>query len=228
MNELALFAGVGGGLLGSKLCGFIPVCAVEIEPYARRVLIARQNDGSLDPFPIWDDIRTFNGKNWAACVDLVSGGFPCQAFSTVSRGRKTAKDLWCEMLRVIEEVSPPFVFSENVSKKAIEKAADDLESMGYKTRAISLGANDLGGDHRRRRYWLFAYANDKGELLRELHAKMEKLPKLQNSVWKSFPRESRVSNGMASRVDRNKALGNGQVPIVAATAFRTLVEKISK
>lgn len=56
MNELALFTGVGGGILGGKLLGWRTVCAVEIDDYARRVLLARQDDGCLEPFPIWDDV----------------------------------------------------------------------------------------------------------------------------------------------------------------------------
>ena len=47
MNELALFAGAGGGILGGKLLGWRTICAVEWDPYARDVLVARQNDGLL-------------------------------------------------------------------------------------------------------------------------------------------------------------------------------------
>lgn len=57
MNELALFAGAGGGILGGKLLGWRTVVAVEIEDYCRRVLLARQRDGLLPAFPIWDDVR---------------------------------------------------------------------------------------------------------------------------------------------------------------------------
>lgn len=56
MNELALFAGAGGGILGGKLLGWRTRCAVEIDAFARSVLLARQRDGMLDPFPIWDDV----------------------------------------------------------------------------------------------------------------------------------------------------------------------------
>ena len=56
MNELALFAGAGGGILGGHLLGWRTVCAVEWEPYAAGVLLARQNDGLLPAFPIWDDV----------------------------------------------------------------------------------------------------------------------------------------------------------------------------
>ena len=64
MNELALFAGAGGGILGGHLLGWRTVCAVEWEQYPASVLCARQNDGLLPPFPIWDDVQTFDGKHW--------------------------------------------------------------------------------------------------------------------------------------------------------------------
>jgi DNA (cytosine-5)-methyltransferase 1 len=86
MNELALFAGAGGGILGGHLLGWRTVCAVEWEPYPASVLCARQNDGLLPPFPIWDDVQTFDGKPWKGIVDVVSGGFPCQDISAAGGG----------------------------------------------------------------------------------------------------------------------------------------------
>ena len=101
MRELALFAGAGGGVLWGKLLGWHTVCAVECDPYAASVLVSRQNDGTLDPFPVWDDVRTFDGRPWRGIVDVVSGGFPCQAYSNAARGRPPARGLWPVMLRII-------------------------------------------------------------------------------------------------------------------------------
>lgn len=222
MNELALFAGAGGGILGGHLLGWRTVCAVEREPYAAGVLMQRQNDGILPPFPIWDDACTFDGTAWRGIIDVVSGGFPCQAFSTAAAGKNNAPDLWPEMRRIVADVTPRIVYAENVSAKAINAAADDLESMGYKTKAIPLSAADLGADHDRQRYWLLAYTDDAGELLREQHAKMAELPIMARGVWSCNAGGAGVSNGVANRVDRIKATGNGQVAIVAATAFAML------
>jgi DNA (cytosine-5)-methyltransferase 1 len=129
------------------------------------------------------------------------------------------------MRRVVADVTPRLVYAENVSAKAINAAADDLESLGYKTRAIPFSAADLGADHERQRYWLLAYTDDARELLREQHAKMAKLPIMARGVWGGDAGGARVPYGLANRMDRIKATGNGQVAIVAATAFAILAGK---
>jgi DNA (cytosine-5)-methyltransferase 1 len=224
LRELALFAGAGGGILGGKLLGWRTVCAVEWEPYAASVLLARQNDRLLPPFPIWDDIRTFDGFPWKGIVDIVSGGFPCQAYSTAASGKNVADDFWPEMRRVVADVAPWNVFAENVSRIAIEQAAQDLEEMGYSAQCLTLSAADMGSDHVRKRHWLFAYPDGHSKLRQPIHAKVEVLPKFCPGVWESYPNESRMDDGVAARVDRLKAIGNGQVPAVAATAFKILSE----
>lgn len=225
MNELALFAGHGGGLLASMLAGWRTVCAVEFDEYSRCVLAQRQNERHLGhSFPIWDDVRTFDGRAWRGRVDVVSGGFPCQAYSTAAAGRNNADDLWIEMRRVVADVSPRYVFAENTSAKAIDAACDDLETIGYETRAITLSAADMGGDHVRERGWLLAYADDKSKLLRGFDAEMALRSEFQNSVWKSKPVESRMDDGLAYRMERFKGTGNGQVPIVAIAALIFLAQ----
>ncbi|NBW08801.1 MAG: DNA cytosine methyltransferase, partial [Caulobacteraceae bacterium] len=113
MNELALFAGAGGGILGGHLLGWRTVCAVEWDPYAASVLLARQNDGSLSPFPVWDDVQTFDGRPWRGVVDVVSGGFPCQDISSAGRGAGIDGErsgMWSHMARIIGDVRPRYAF----------------------------------------------------------------------------------------------------------------------
>ncbi|WP_311253922.1 DNA cytosine methyltransferase [Escherichia coli] len=222
MNELALFAGAGGGILGGHLLGWRTVCAVERDVYAAQVLAQRQNDGILRPFPIWSDVCSFDGKPWRGIVDVVSGGFPCQAFSKASRGRITAKSMWPEMHRIVSEVKPRFVFAENVTKDAITIAATDLIAMGYKAKAINLSAKDMGADHIRERFWLLAYTDDESKLLRGIDAKVGVGKEFHHSVWDSYAPEPVLVDGVPFRVDRYRAIGNAQVPIVAAAAFSML------
>lgn len=226
MNELALFAGAGGGILGGNLLGWRTVCAVERDAYAAQVLAQRQNDGILKPFPIWSDVCSFDGKPWRGIVDIVSGGFPCQAFSKASRGRITAKSMWPEMRRIVSEVKPGLVFAENVTKDAITIAATDLIAMGYKTRAVQLSAKDMGADHIRERFWLLAYTDHESELLGRVNAEVGVSKKFHHSVWNTYAPEPILVDGVPFRVDRYRAIGNAQVPVVAATAFCLLANNI--
>jgi DNA (cytosine-5)-methyltransferase 1 len=222
VNELALFAGAGGGLLSSKLLGWRTVCAVEINKYRRDVLLQRQRDGILDRFPTWDDVRTFDGLPWRGRVDVVSGGFVCDSFSSAARGRHNATDLWPEMRRVVADVAPFYVFAENVSCAAIDYAADELEEMGYATKAVALSAADVGSDHIRKRYWLLAHSYRDRELRQPINAEVAELPSVLSGIWQAYPDESRVAHGMANRMERLAATGDGQVPAVAALAWRIL------
>ena len=160
MNELALFAGAGGGILGGKLLGWKTVCAVEWEPYPTSVLIARQNEGVLPPFPIWDDVRTFDGRPWRGRVDVVSGGFPCQDISAAGKGAGidgARSGMWGHMARIIGEVRPRFVFVENspmLTSRGLGRVLGDLASMGYDARWGVLGAVHAGAPHKRDRIWI--------------------------------------------------------------------------
>ncbi|HDQ4767741.1 UNVERIFIED_CONTAM: DNA cytosine methyltransferase [Pseudomonas aeruginosa] len=264
MNELALFAGAGGGILGGNLLGWRTVCAVEFEPYAASVLAARQNDGILPPFPIWDDVRTFDGRPWRGLVDVVSGGFPCQDISAAGNGAGIDGErsgLWREMARIVGEVRPRFVFVENsplLVRRGLAVVLGHLTELGYDARWCVMGAADVGAPHQRDRIWIVANASGRrrsepsgrqveqprrteaecsGEALAETCQKglpwTWSQPTRENwqqgwrvpsasRRWPAEPGMGRVADGVANRVDRIKALGNGQVPRVASTAFSYL------
>lgn len=166
MNELALFAGAGGGILGGKLLGWRTICAVEHEPYARDVLLARQNDGSLEAFPVWDDVCTFDGREWAGRVDVVSGGFPCTDISAAGKGagiEGAESGLWSEMARIVGEVRPFFVFVENspmLTSRGLGTVLGDLAAMGFDAEWGVLGAHHAGAPHKRDRIWILACDSD--------------------------------------------------------------------
>lgn len=170
MNELALFAGAGGGILGGHMLGWRTVCAVEIDRYAAGVLMARQNDGCLPPFPVWDDVRTFDGRPWRGIVDVVSGGFPCQDVSVAGPGGGldgARSGLWREFARIIREVEPRYVFVENspaLTVRGISRVLGDMAEMGYDAKWGVLGACDAGAWHKRERIWIAAHAHGTREL----------------------------------------------------------------
>lgn len=167
---MSLFAGAGGGILGAMLAGSsTTVCAVEIDPYCRRVLFARQRDGILPRFPVWDDVRTFDGRPWRGLVDVVSGGFPCQDISAAGRGAGISGErsgLWSEFARIVREVGPRYVFVENsplLTRRGLHVVLGDLAEMGFDAEWGVLGAADVGAPHIRKRIWIVATANG-GEL----------------------------------------------------------------
>lgn len=167
LRELALFAGAGGGILAGHLLGWRTVCAVEYAAYPRSVLLARQRDGMLPKFPVWDDVRTFDGKPWRGHVDVVSGGFPCQDISIAGKGDGLDGErsgLWTEMARIIGEVQPRFAFVENspmLTSRGLDRVLGDLSTLGYDAVWGVVGADDAGAPHRRERIWIVAYASSK-------------------------------------------------------------------
>jgi DNA (cytosine-5)-methyltransferase 1 len=230
LNELALFAGAGGGILGGKLLGWRTVCAVEWEPYPASVLCARQNDGLLPPFPIWDDVQTFDGHPWRGIVDVISGGFPCQDISAAGKGAGIDGErsgMWGQMVRIIHEVRPRFVFVENspmLTSRGLGRVLGDLASMGFDARWGVLGAADVGAKHKRNRIWIVAYTNNSNwwREFRGFRGLQECNQKWNSHSTFNQPEPIRMVDGVAARVDRLKAIGNGQVPLCAATAWRIL------
>jgi len=146
------------------LLGHRTVCAVEYDAYARSVLLARQNDGTFPAFPVWDDVRTFDGKPWRGIVDCVSGGFPCQDISCAGNGAGLDGErsgLWSEMARIIREVRPRYAFIENspmLVTRGLDRVLADLAAMGFDARWGIVSAADTGAFHKRERIWILADA----------------------------------------------------------------------
>lgn len=171
--ELALFAGAGGGILGSLLCGHIIIGACEIEEYPRNCLLQRQRDGILPEFPVWDDITTFRADNpecsgfFAALREIrgqlcISGGFPCQDISVSGRGgglEGERSSLWFEMERIVRDIRPRFVFVENspaLTHRGGLRVVGGLASLGYSAKWGVVGAGEVGAPQKRERIWLLA------------------------------------------------------------------------
>jgi DNA (cytosine-5)-methyltransferase 1 len=311
MNELSLFSGAGGGLLGTKLLDWRTVGYVENNTYCQQILAQRIKDGFLDEAPIFGDINGFIESGavdeYKGITDVVSGGFPCQPFSVAGKqaGEDDPRNMWPQTIEVIRRVRPRFAFLENVpgllSHGYIRRIFGDLAEAGFNARWTVLGADDVGAPHRRKRLWILAdsklYGRDhpkershkdgtqgqlgKGNEHRETvrngplqnvadsNSPREQQPTRYNkesrrwsgdsgedvadsdstglsqrrwsesvekeytraecgserqsqSSWPTEPELGRVAHGVAHRVDRIKAIGNGQVPRVVAAAWRIL------
>jgi site-specific DNA-cytosine methylase len=228
LNELALFAGAGGGILGGKLLGWRTVCAVEWEPYPASVLVARQNDGLLPSFPIWDDVQTFNGKPWRGIVDVVSGGFPCQDISAAGKGagiEGARSGMWTHMARIISEVRPRYAFVENspmLTSRGLGTVLADLAKMGFDARWCVLGAADVGAPHQRDRIWILATNTDSErwnnrisnwEKRQFLHDKNRDATQ-DKSEWQGwFSRSRQISSDVANTTQLQRDGGNNNARV---------------
>jgi DNA (cytosine-5)-methyltransferase 1 len=240
VNELALFAGAGGGLLGSILLGWRTVCAVEIDPECRASLLARQRDGILERFPIWDDVCTFDGRPWRGRVQLVSGGFPCQDISSAGTGKGLDGErsgLWVEMERIIREVEPDSVWLENspvITTRGLSRVLWDLAAMGFDARWGVFSAGDAGARHERSRFFCAAHRAGFVGSPRPWSIEQFRQPASEpfcngkdaadsESLWLAMAdARAGMDDDVARRVVRTHAIGNGQVPAVVAGAWRVL------
>jgi DNA (cytosine-5)-methyltransferase 1 len=246
LNTFHLFAGAGGGILADLLLGHNPIGACEIEPYPRDVLLARQRDGHLPNFPIWDDVCTLDGTPWRGSVDVLCGGFPCQDISAAGTRNGSQpgisgerSGLWKEYARLIREMQPKFVFAENsplLRTRGLTVVLKDLAEMGYNARWCILGADQFGAIHHRKRLWVLAsnphLQHEKWSRAKQVFriANLSGLlptgvDKNESSLRRLLTRGlCRWPNRFPSQVDRLKAAGNAQVPGVAANAFNILSE----
>jgi DNA (cytosine-5)-methyltransferase 1 len=269
------------------------------------VLLRRQRDGVLSLFPIWDDVKTFDGKPWRGKVDVISAGFPCQPFSLAGqrKGDADERNLWPDTIRIIREVRPRYCLLENVpglrSHPYFGTILGDLAASGYDCRWDCIPASACGAPHQRDRLWIVAYPRGerRQQIARGAHGdekenegrasiQADKLdgngqrdraenvadanfPRLEgrdggimqkrsgeriagasgpcgisysdgepeNGVteswsqcrdWSVEPDVGRVVNGCPFRVERLRALGNGQVPRVAEAAWSVLKLTIAK
>jgi DNA (cytosine-5)-methyltransferase 1 len=195
----------------------------------------------LPHFPIWDDVRNFDGKPWRGRIDVVSGGFPCTDIS--SAGTKKGLDgeasgLWVEMARIIGEVRPEFAFVENspnLTFYGLDRVLGDMAAMGFDARWGIIGANAIGAKHKRERIWIVAHAKSNGyrgggekRNIREANGRQggALLPKPAiSSWWETEPGMDRMADWLADRVDRVRCIGNGQVPLCAAVAWKLLTQR---
>lgn len=268
IRSIHLFAGAGGGILGDILLGHRPVCAVEWDKYCRKIIRQRQKDGCLPWFPVFGDVRGFDGSPWRNVVDVVAGGFPCQPFSLAgnNKGENDTRNMWPDTVRVIREVEPAIAFLENVPgllhHDYFGQILGDLAEIGFDAEWDVVSASQLGACHVRNRLWIFAWNRNKvvtdttgnGDVGYVGHGtvhdgdgynrgKKKKwsqdrlVPELVSGVlapekWRPKgqdvdprPLFVRMDDGMANGVDRLKAVGNGQVPCVAAFAMAMLAAR---
>jgi DNA (cytosine-5)-methyltransferase 1 len=164
MRLLDLFSGIGGfSYAAEKLVGgYETVAFCEQDEFCQQVLRKHWKD-----VPIYDDVRTIDATGLGT-IDIVAGGFPCQAVSQAGLQKATEDDrwLWDEMLRIIQDCKPRWVIGENVvglininQGILFEQVQTDLEKEGYSVQSVVIPAASKNAPHRRDRVWIIAHSN---------------------------------------------------------------------
>ena len=243
MTELRLldvFSGIGGFSYAAEriVGGFKTVAFVECEPFCQKIL-----NKHWPHVLIFDDIKTYSAEPYSA--DIITAGFPCQDISVAGKqaGIKqgTRSGLFYELMRVIRQVRPKYIVLENVAAittNGLDIVLGALAEAGYDTEWSCIRASDMGGCHRRDRWWLVAYTNSTGtqglrperqlrETCEEVTPKWRPGPELLSPAWRSYlsqPLLHRGDDGLSNRVDRLKSLGNSVVPQVATIPLQRVLE----
>ena len=166
MRHGSLFSGIGGFDLAAEWCGWENVFHCEWNTFGQKVL--------KHHFPksiSYNDITKTDFSIHRGAIDIISGGFPCQPYSTAGKrlGKEDERHLWPEMLRAIREIQPSWVVGENVrgltnwnGGLVFDEVQSDLEIEGYEVLPFLLPACSVGAPHRRDRIWFIAYSNCNG------------------------------------------------------------------
>ena len=179
----SLFSGIGGFDLAAEWAGWENIFHCEWNEFGQKVL--------KHHFPksiSYNDISKTDFNVHRGEIDIISGGFPCQPYSSAGKrlGKEDERHLWPEMLRTIREVQPRWVVGENVlglvnwnDGLVFEEVQTDLEAKGYEVQAYVLPAAGVNAPHQRYRVWFVAYSNlynDKRKV-GNINGKEERIPK---------------------------------------------------
>jgi DNA (cytosine-5)-methyltransferase 1 len=206
MRHGSLFSGIGGFDLASEWMGWENVFHCEWMEFPRKVL-----DYYWPGADSHIDICKTDFKKYEGTIDIITGGFPCQPFSTAGKRKGTDDEryLWGEMLRAIQEIKPKYVIAENVfgitnidGGLVFEQVCLDLEAEGYEVQPFIIGAASKNAPHRRYRCWFIA-TNTKCsrglQISKNIQSKKPNGEKFISTCWKW-----NVTNTSSERLSRSR------------------------
>ena len=166
LTHASLFSGIGGFDLAAEWAGWENIFHCEWNEFGQKVL-AHHFPNSKS----YHDITKTNFSIHKGTIDVLTGGFPCQPYSSAGKrlGKADERHLFPHMLRAVKEIKPRWVIGENVrglvswnEGLVFNEVYDDLESEGYEVQSFLIPAAGVNAPHQRYRIWFVAYSNDKG------------------------------------------------------------------
>ena len=162
MKHGSLFSGIGCFDLASELMGWENVFHCEWNEFGKKVLHHYWPNAES-----FDDITKTDFTKYANQIDIITGGFPCQPYSTAGKrqGKEDERHLWPQMLRAIREIKPKYIVGENVfgllnwnGGMVFDEVHSDLEFEGYEVQAVVIPAAAVNAPHGRDRVWFVAHS----------------------------------------------------------------------
>jgi DNA (cytosine-5)-methyltransferase 1 len=166
MKHGSLFSGIGGFDLASEWMGWENVFHCEWNEFGKKVLHHYWPNAES-----FDDITKTDFTKYANKIDILTGGFPCQPYSSAGqrKGKEDERHLWPEMLRAIREIKPKYIVGENVfgllnwnGGMVFDEVHSDLELEGYEVQAVVIPAAAVNAPHGRDRVWFVATNTNSG------------------------------------------------------------------
>ena len=160
MTHASLFSGIGGFDLAAEWMGWENLFHCEWNPFGQRVL-KHHFPNSIS----YNDITKTDFTIHEGSVDILTGGFPCQPYSSAGKrlGKADERHLFPHMLRCIKEVKPRWVIGENVrglvnwnGGMVFNEVCDDLDREGYEVQPFLIPAAGVNAPHQRYRIWFVA------------------------------------------------------------------------
>jgi DNA (cytosine-5)-methyltransferase 1 len=228
LEHLDLFSGLGGFALAAKELGGINTTQfVEIEPACRRRL-----NKNFPGVPIHDDVTTFTPDR---AYGIVTAGYPCQDISPASNTRTGLQGdrsgLFYECIRLLRSIRPDYLILENSSALLTHRGGRDMATIlwelsesGYDAQWSIVSACAVGAPHMRERLFILAYPHSfdvEGVAFQQEYKKS--LQRINDqprpSLWATSTPPARVVDGIPSRMERMKMIGNAVVPEVARVSL---------
>lgn len=227
MKFLDLFAGIGGFRLGLEQAGHKCVGFCEIDKFARQSYKAIHNtEGERE----YHDIKTVSNEEWRTLrgtVELICGGFPCQAFSIAGKRKgfldETRGTLFFEIARAAEQIKPRTLFLENVrgllshdKGRTFRTIISTLNELGYDAEWQILNSKNFGVPQNRERVFIVGHL--RGERGREVFPITRENSGAIDVVNKEsgMPRETnRVYSSEGLSPTLNTMQGGGREPKIA-------------
>lgn len=217
MTHGSLFSGIGGFDLAAHWMGWDNIFHCEWNPFGQKVL-KHHFPNSIS----YNDITKTDFSIHEGRIDILTGGFPCQPYSTAGlrKGKTDERHLFPEMLRAIKEIKPKWVIGENVrglvswgGGLVFNEVCNDLEGEGYEVQAFLIPAAGVNAPHQRQRIWFVAYANDKGRSCesREIQKENGKISErnnnaeFSNSSYAIITNTNGIRGGKANRITNRKS-----------------------